>query len=86
MSKDALDQAAETVKNAQQAVLTAEAAVVETTREETDMVVQSQLKTAKARYKEGKRIGQSNISIIPSDSDGNKLVWKPMNMAFRMNE
>ena len=86
MSKDALDQAAETVKNAQQAVLTAEAAVVETTREEADMVVQLRLKTAEARHKEGKRIGQSNMSIIPFDSDGNKLVWKPKNMIFGMNE
>ena len=86
MSKDVLDQAAETVKNAQQAVQTAEAAVVETTREVTDMVVLSRLKTAEARHKEGKRIGQGNMNIIPYDSDGHKLVWKPKNMAFGMNE
>jgi hypothetical protein len=86
MSKEALDQAAETVKNAQQAVLTGEAAVVEITREETDMVVQSRLKTAEARHKEGKRVGQSNMNIIPYDSDGNKLAWKPKNMAFGMNK
>ena len=86
MSKEALDQAAETVKNAQQAVLRGEAAVVEITREETDMVVQSRLKTAEARHKEGKRVGQSNMNIIPYDSDGNKLAWKPKNMAFGMNK
>ena len=74
------------MKNAQQAVLAAEAAVVEVTREETDMVVQSRLKTAEARHREGKRIGQSNMNIIPYDSDGNKLIWKPKNMAFGMNK
>ena len=86
MSKEILDLATESVKNAQQAVLAAEAAVVNITREETDMVVQSRLKTAEARHKEGKRIEESNMNIIPHDSEGNKLVWKPKNMAFGMNK
>ncbi|XP_028409655.1 uncharacterized protein LOC114532367 [Dendronephthya gigantea] len=86
MSKEILDQAAESVKNAQQAVLAAESAVVEITREETGMMVQSRLKTAEARHKEGKRIKESNMNIIPYDNEGNKLVWKPKNMAFGMNK
>ena len=83
-AREALANASESVKNAQQVVLEAESAL-ETSRDPTDAVVKEILRNAEARHKDGKRIGKTNAGIVPFDDDGNRLPWKPKNMAFGMN-
>lgn len=86
-SKDVLKNASEMVTNAQQMVADAEAVLDETRgREQVDLEVKTKLKNAEARHKDGKRSGNTNTNIISYDSDGNRLLWKPKNMAFGMND